>query len=330
MKLHLKPSPLACSAIALLATAGLSLAQLPVSRQAINVPVSVTGASAATPISVPGIQDSVTRDIVSAVASPVITGTAGGYGALAGTHMVLIKTGPGYGTGLPITSNTATTLTVSGAIPALEIGADEFEIVPLQTIASVFGSSTSSAPLDLTGSSGAASADIVLINGVRYFYKTSGANAPGWKLESAPNAVGDLGSTVIGNLRGVVVIRKAATTTVNIRGFAREGRAVLQVPSGTTLLSWPFPQETSLLNSKLQNTITGSSGAAGADKVIIDGVRYFYKNSGANSPGWKLESAPNAAQPGANNIVLNPGGRGFVVIRAGAEVGHPAEEAYAP
>jgi hypothetical protein len=317
-------------ALALLASVSLSHGQLPVSRQTINSPVALTGA-ASTQVGVPVMQAPVARDIVAAVAGQDIAGTTGGYAIYpANSHMALIKTGAGYGKGLTIASNTASVLTVVGTVPALTVGSDEFEIVPLPTIASVFGSPTSSAPLDLAGSSGAATADKVIIGGVQYFYKSSGANAPGWKLTSAPSAVGDLGSTPIPNLQGVFVTRVGAGTTVNVRGVAREGRAVIEIPTGATNLSWAFPQETSLLNSKLQNSITGSSGAATADKVIIGGLQYFYKTSGANSPGWKLTTAPNAAAPGADNVVINPGGKAFFIQRLGAATSHPAEESYTP
>jgi hypothetical protein len=318
-------------ALALLASVSLSHGQLPVSRQVVNSPVAVPLTGNAT-VGVPFVQSPVVRDVVSNVSGQVITGTAGGYGAYtANTHMVLIKTGAGYGKGLTISSNTATDLTVTGTIPALTNGSDEFEIVPLPTLASTFGGVTS-APIDLSGASTAAAADKVLLGGVQYFYKTTGVAAPGWKTTGGANTAGDLGSTPIPTLQAITILRGSAATAtvVNVRGVAREGRAIIDIPTGTTFLSWPFPQEVSLLDSGLQGTILGASTAAGADKVIINGVQYFYKTTGVAAPGWKSTSAANAALPGANNIILNPGGRGYVIVRAGAPVSHTAPEAYTP
>jgi len=318
-------------AVGVLGAASLTYGQLPVSRQAAVLPVPVSGAGVSTPVGIPFTREPVARDIVAAASGQNITSAAGGYtpGAFATGHVLMIMSGPARGTALAITGNTANTFTVAGNVPVLANNVDEFEVTPLATIGSLFGDSSTGGPFDLTGSSGAGSADLVIIGGVRYFYKTGGAGGAGWKLESAPNATGDLGSTPIGNLRGVNIIRRGAATLVGVRGIARNGRSVLPVPTGTTLLSWPFPMEVSLINSRLQTSILGGSGAAAADKVVINGLRYFYKTSGAASPGWKLESNPNEALPAQNNTVLNTGGRAFYIIRAGADTAHPVDEQYA-
>jgi hypothetical protein len=313
---------LLCAATTVAVTAT-TQAQLPVSRAANVLPVPVAGASAATPVGVPFTQEPVARDVVSSSGGNTITGVNGGYPALpANTHIALIVTGPSRGTGLTITSNTANSVTVAGTVPALVSNSDEFEIVPLSTLASNFGGVATGGLIDLTGAGSAPAADKVLIGTTRYFYKTTGVNAPGWKLESAPNAAGDLGSTPISNLRGVNIVRVGAATNVGVRGLTRINRAGIPIPTGTTLLSWPYPGDVTLLNSGLQNTITGAGSAPAADKVIINGVRYFYKTTGVNAPGWKLESSPNAAQPGANNVVLNSTGKAFYILRLGGATQH--------
>ena len=316
--------------IGLLGGSSVSLGQLPVSRQAAALPVNVTGAGGVTPVGIPFTREPAARDVVASSSGQNITGGIGGYtqGAFNTGHVLLIVTGPGRGTALPITNNTASQVTVAGAVPALVNNSDEFEIVPLPTIGSVFGDSTTGGPFDLTGSPSAGGSDLIIINGIRYFYKTAGTNSPGWKLESAPNGVGDLGSTPISNLAGVNVLRRGVPKLVTVRGIARNTRALLPIGTGTSLLSWPFPVPVSLLASNLQASITGGPTAASADKVVINGVRYFFKNSGVNAPGWKLESAPNEAQPGQNNTVLNPGGRGFYILRAGAATNHPVLEQF--
>lgn len=318
-------------ALGVLGLATVTHAQLPVSRQTAVLPVPVSGAGTSTPVGVPFTREPVARDVVMAVSGQDITGAAGGYApnAFANGFVLMIMSGPARGTALAITGNTADTFTVAGNVPVLANNVDEFEITPLPTIGSVFGDSTTGGPFDLTGSSSAASSDLIVIGGVRYFYKTGGVGGAGYKLESAPNATGDLGSTPITNLRGVNIIRRGTATLVGVRGVVRNGRAVLPVSTGTTLLSWPFPTEVSLINSRLQTSVQGGSGAAAADKIVINGLRYFYKNSGAASPGWKLESNPNEPLPAQNNTILNASGRAFYIIRSGAETAHPVDEQYA-
>jgi uncharacterized protein (TIGR02597 family) len=339
MKLKLKPSLLTRTALALLASAGYCYAQLPVSRQVINVPVALPGSGAATPVGIPVMQEPVARDIVSATTASTITGTTGGYAIYpANSHMVLIKTGPGYGKGLTITSNTASVLTVTGTIPALEPGSDEFEIVPLPTLATVFGGGASApAPIDLSsGPSLGPTVDRIIIAGQTYFYRTGTSNGgPAWRLSSATTEAAPAKNNLpIANLLGVAVIRTGTDTTLNVRGVAREGRAIIPVPVGTTPLSWPFPQEVSLINSKLNTTLVGGpSAGANVDRVVINGQAYIYRTGTANGgPAWRLTTSLTEDAPARNNVILNPGGRAFVITRqaAGGATNHTAEESYTP
>jgi hypothetical protein len=284
------------------------------------LPIAVT-AAATTPVGVPFMREPVARDVVSSVAGQIITGVGGGYtaGAFANTHFVLITTGASRGTGLPITANTATTLTVSGTVPALGANEDEFEIVPQHTLATLFGAP----PINLTGGSNAGVADKVSIGGVRYFYKTSAPT--GWRLESAPFGA-DQGGAIIPNLAGANIIRLGGATTANIRGVNRSTRAVIPIATGTSLVSWPYPGAVTLTASGLSSTLTGGSNAGVADKVSIGGVRYFFKSSAPS--GWRLESAPFGADQGG--VTLNPGDKAFTVIRLGAATGHPVLESFVP
>lgn len=293
--------------------------QLPVSRPAAILPTAIAGGGV-TAIGIPFTREPVLRDAVSAVVGQDITGSSAyTAGAFAGTHIVLIVSGAGRGIGLPITANTATTLTVSGTVPALTANSDEFEIVPLQTLASLFGVP----PLDLNGGANAASADKVNIGGVNYFYKTSAPS--GWKLESAPFGA-DQGNKTVGNLAGVNIIRLGGATNIKVRGVNRSTRAVIPIATGISLVSWPYPGGATLSNSSLQSTLTGGPNAASADKVVIGGVSYFFKS---NAPsGWRLESAPFGADQGG--VTVNPGDRAFYVNRLGAATGHGVLESFVP
>jgi hypothetical protein len=296
-----------------------SYAQLPVSRPAAVLPTALAGA-ATSAIGIPFTREPVLRDVVSSVVGQDITGsTTYTAGAFNNTHMVLLVTGPSRGTGLTITSNTATTLTVAGTVPALEANSDEFEIVPLQTLTTLFGAP----PINLTGGSNAASADKVIINGVSYFYKTSAPS--GWRLETAPFG-SDQGNATIGNLRGVNIIRLGGATNAIVRGLNRSTRAVIPIATGTTLLSWPYPETVTLGTSGLSSTLTGGSNAASADKVVISGVSYFFKTSAPS--GWRLETAPFGADQAG--VPLNPGNKAFNIIRLGAPAGHPVLESFVP
>ncbi len=294
--------------------------QLPVSRPAAMLPISVAAAST-TPIGVPFMREPAARDVVSAVAGQDITGAAGGYtaGAFASTHFVLITTGASRGTGLPITANTATTLTVTGTVPALGSSEDEFEIVPHHKLSSLFGAP----PINLTGGANAGVADKISIGGIRYFYKSSAPT--GWRLESAPFGA-DQGGTVIPNLAGASIIRLGALTTANVRGLNRSTRAVIPIANGTSLVSWPYPGAVTLTSSLLSTTLTGGANAGVADKVSIGGIRYFFKTSAPS--GWRLESAPFGADQGG--ITLNPADKAFTIIRLGAATGHAVLESFVP
>jgi hypothetical protein len=297
----------------------LTYGQLPVSRPAAVLPIAVAGA-ATTAIGVPFLRESALRDVVSGVAGQDITGsTTYTAGAFANTHMVLVMTGTGRGTGLPITANNATTLTVTGTIPALVSNSDEFEIVPLNTLSTLFGAP----PINLAGGANAAAADKVIVNGIRYFYKSSAPS--GWRLETAPFGA-DQGNVTIGNLSGVNVVRIGGATNVNVRGVNRSTRAVIPIANGTTLVSWPYPGVVTLAGSGLSSTLTGGANAAAADKVIIGGIRYFFKTSAPS--GWRLETAPFGADQGG--VALNPGDKAFNIIRLGGATGHPVRESFVP
>lgn len=309
-------------AIGILAAAVSSQAygQLPVSRPAAMLPITVAAAST-TPIGVPFMREPAARDVVSTVLGQDISGAGGGYspGAFANTHFLLITTGASRGTGLPITANNATTLTVSGTVPALGANEDEFEIVPLHTLSSLFGAP----PINLAGGANAAAADKVSIGGTRYFFKSSAPS--GWRLESAPFGA-DQGGATIPNLAGVSIIRLGGITTANVRGLNRSTRAVIPIANGTSLVSWPYPGAVTLTASGLSSTLTGGANAAAADKVSIGGVRYFFKTSAPS--GWRLESAPFGADQGG--VTLNPSDKAFTVIRLGAATGHAVLESFVP
>lgn len=313
----------ATAMLSLVAVCG-AFAQLPVSRTVNVLPLAVGGANSVTAIGIPYLQETVARVVVTGVSAQDISTSATSLGALANTHMALVVTGPSRGLGLPITANTATTVTVTGTVPVLVTDSDEIEIVPLATLNSVFGGVATGGPFDLIGSGTASSADRVIFNGLFYFYKTTGVNAPGWKRTDQANAVGDLGTTVIPNLAGVNIARPATASAglIGVRGVTRVNRAGLPIPTGTSLLSWPYAGDVTLLQSGLQNTITGAGSAGAADKIVINGVQYFYKTSGVNAPGWKRTDQANAAAPGANNVVLNTGGKAFNIIRSGTPVTH--------
>jgi uncharacterized protein (TIGR02597 family) len=261
---------------------------LPVSRQAAVLPTPVAG-GATTAIGVPFAQEPALRDVVSSVGGQTITGS-GIYpvGGFAATHYVLIVSGPQRGTGLPITANTTSTVTVTGIIPSLVAGSDEFEIVPFQTLASLFGDP----PTNLAGGSNAGSADKVVIEGVRYFFKTTA----GWRLETAPFGA-DMANAVIANLSGVSIIRLGAATTVNVRGIIRSTRAVIPIATGTSLASWPYPGAVTLSSSGLQSTLTGAASAGAADKVVLNGVRYFYKTPLRLVGAWRPHLSVPTREP---------------------------------
>ncbi len=279
--------------------------------------LSVAGQGANTLVAVPFLQHAVIHDVVQEIAGQTISGTIGGYlpDSLANRYLLRVTNGISAGNELLVSGNTANTITVSGNIPSMTAHSDEYEVIPLWTLNSLFRVIPGIGPSGLASGPSAASADTVSFGGQRYFYKNAGINAPGWKRESAPNGAADLGETVISNLAGVIIARRGTSTNLSVQGVPRMGRAFLPIPNGTSLLSWPFAKQTSLLDSGLQNALQGADTALTADKVIVNGLRYFYKTAGLGGVGWRLETNPVAL--GADQVIINPAGRAFNIIRAG-------------
>ncbi|MFA7344694.1 MAG: CARDB domain-containing protein [Terrimicrobiaceae bacterium] len=276
-------------------------------------PVSLAGGGAATPVSLPFLREPVGSGSATGISGGnVATNLSLATNTLANTHLLLFVSGPQTGHAFPILSNTSDTVTVNG-LPSTEAIGSDFQIVPLHNLNSLFGGVANGGPSLIAGGPSAASADVVFVNGNRYFYKKAGVNAPGWKLESAPNAAGDLGTTTIGHLSGINLIRKGSALTLNVNGLARAGTVPVSVSRGPNLISWPFPRPVTLEDSGISQALQGGATPSAADNIVIGGLRYFYKTSGINSPGWKLESEPDGI--GADNVIFNGDGRAFTIIR---------------
>lgn len=293
-----------------------AMAQLPVSRSAGVLPITIKGNGAFTTVAVPFTQEPVARDVVDSVSGNVITGAAGGYTfAITGStpHSAVILTGSNRGAVRRITASTANSITLSSAVGGLVNGADEFYVVPNHTLGTLFTTGTN--PSGLTSNANAAAADIVYLdddagNLVQYFH-----NGTQWRRVS-PSGVGT--NAVVGINNGCIVLRRAVSDlTFVVKGVVPTGRQTMDMVSGFNIVSYPSTAPTTsgtsfgttLGNSGLSSVVTGNANSALADIVYIPDasgslVQYFY-----NTTQWRRVSpsgnATNVAVLPGNALIIN-------------------------
>lgn len=305
-----------CSGALSLSLAGVAQAQLPTSKLGNANPVSLPAGST-TLVGIPGL------GAAADGAGGVVTGSAGNTVTVAsatfpvvgsGTHTLIVGTGPEAGEQRAVSGSTATTVTYLGTPLVLDVGVDRVEMAPSLTLNTALGAP----PEAIAGAGSAASADIVIVNAVRYFYRTT-APFVGWQPEVGAPVIGGVGATtIIPRNAAIYVIKRAASPAGTITADAIAytcPRVCVAIAAGTNILSWPFLGDVTLDGSGLSSVVTGSGSAASADIVIAGGVRYFFRTGGPPFGGkWQLEvGAPSAT--GFGSTVLNPGGKGFIILR---------------
>ena len=253
-----------------------------------------------------------------------ITGAAFAAGQFTATpHLARMKSGPSAGRFFLITSHTATQLTVdalgyslTSAAPAsttqtqVTVG-DSCEILPANTLGTLFGTST--VPFQ-TGATAADGDNVYLFNGTSWdvFYH----NGTNWKRSGS---LVNQNNAVVYPDRGLFVLRRA-TTPLNLTFLGT-------VPSSTERTDFPgavssfksvrFPVDTTLLGLSLQSLPNWLAGATAADSdnvYLWNGTSWsvFYYN-GAN---WKK----SGSLVNANTQVI-PLGTAMFVVRQSAATG---------
>jgi hypothetical protein len=181
-----------------------------------------------------------------------------------------------------IGSNTATTFTVSGAdltTFGLTGGLDTFELVPMDTLWSLFGST-------LLGGTSASTSDNVQVRSgtswLAYFYDTSLGH---WRRTIGP--VTNSNNVLIRPQGGIQIVRRGAALTLTFTG--RVPATAFRAPvynASTTAIHAGFPTDTTLGAFAAQNLVSGwrsDTIPANADTISLHNgstwVSYFHNGS---------------------------------------------------
>lgn len=288
-------------------------AQLPVSVRSVLAPASLTN-GVPTLVGVPVTREAESRHTVSSAAGGggnTIDDTGAAFGTLSGTHVVRLLTTADYGETYPISSNTATVITVAGSLPALTTD-DEFEVVPLNTLESALGSP----PLSLAGGNfSTLGADIVIAGGTEYYFDTG---VGFWRTVAQQGFGPSQNDVVIPEGTGLFITKNvsSSTSSATVRGVANSTRTVSKVADGVNLLSYPYAGEVTLDESGLSDSVDGGNfSTLNADIIIAGGVEYYF-DSGVNF--WRTV-AQQGFGPDQGAVTLNPSGAGFVFTADGAK-----------
>ncbi len=230
--------------------------------------------------------------------------TTGALALPAYPYAVRITTGVAAGVTLSVNANTTDTLTVSGRdLTTLGITAgangDLIRLIPVDTLNSLFGSAT------LLGGATAADSDILTLSvasETSFYYNTSLGR---WVRTTGPTT--DRGNTPIPFDCVIRITRKSSAFALRISGYVPECRvnwAILN--SGSTYTHSGFPQQVTLGNLALQNTLSGwvSNAAPGlADTIgVSSGANWsFYFHNGSY---WQRTTGPSTNRDG---IVIGVG-----------------------
>lgn len=200
------------------------------------------------------------------------------------------KAGSSNAYGVSATISAQNSQVVTAALSTAPNVGDEFVIIQLSTLGSLFGATNTAG---LLGGATSAAADIVNLthNGeiISYFYSTA---ANGWRLVSAPTGA-DQANAAIDASSGIMVTRRAAGTPVTLRlgGELVGGRHSVTTGAGFTIVNNPFMLPTTLAASGFEKLISGGTGPGAADIIYLENegvlTGYYYKTGGVGGTGWR-------------------------------------------
>ncbi len=226
-------------------------------------------------------------DSSSSLSSSAATWTASQFAAQTAPYLLHFKSGASVGRYFLITANTSTQLTVANrgydlSSSAFAAVGDTFEVVPANTLAILFGSSTVQF---LTGSTAAVADNVVLWNGSNWdTYYHNGTN---WK---RTGSLSNQNNTILYPDESIYVTRRSTTPlSLAFLGTVPSTTEKTDIPGpATTFISNRFPVATTLGAFGLQssaNWLSGTSAATADDVYIWNGFNwdvYFY-----NGTHWK-------------------------------------------
>jgi hypothetical protein len=267
---------------------------------------------------------------ITAVTATTITNsgaawTAGQLSTAATPYVLRITSGTATGRTFLLstaTASTATTVTIDSTESintnlttlGITVGAsgDTYQLIPCDTISSLFGTPASTG---IIAGTAIASADSLMlnINGIlSSYYFSSTLNR--WTRASLGNP--DATNVAVRPDAGVLFSRlgNTAITIVALGSVPATDRKSLINNSGTTYLAQGWPTDTTLLTSGIQNTPnwTSNTVAASADTVMImvSGQLRTYWFDGTN---WKRQAIGSPISdtqviPSGANVMLNQRG----------------------
>jgi len=251
--------------------------------------------------------------LIESFTANTLTQSAGGWTSNlahpAAPWLLRLTSGPATGKLLDITATTATTITISGAdltTLGLTAGADTFELIPVDTLGSLFGSTT------LLGGTSASRADNVLVRSgtswLAYYYDT---HLGFWRrtIGSATNS----NNVLIRPATGVQVVRRGPALTLTLTGRAPATAFRTSVNNAnSTVLHSGFPTDTTLGALALQTLLPGwRTGTAGDTALLFSGTTWVgYFHNGSNwqpTIGPAVNSDAQAIPAGALLTIQRPG-----------------------
>lgn len=282
----------------------------------------VTTAFAITLLDTPANAGATAARIATLTATTLtVTGANWTAGALANPALpsaVRISSGAAAGLTLPISANTADTLTFTGVdltTLGLATGAagDTFRVLPLDTLNTLFGGTT------FLGGTTAAAADLITLGSsgtqLSYYYHTTLAR---WVRTTGPTT--DRGNIPLPLDGAISVTRKSTALTLAFLGRAPDVRFSVPIANaGPTYTHTGFPVDVSLSALGLQNRVAGwvsAAAAAAADTLSVsngaDWLSYFH-----NGACWQRTTGPATNR----DAIVITAGTPILIFKRGAAAG---------
>ena len=272
---------------------------------------------------------------VTAVTSTTITDSAGAFGSLTGNSYVKITSGAAAGRNFWVTSNTATELTLrtgagnfalpvdnsSGNTKNVAVG-DKFQIVPMFTLAGMFGSNSTTCVLKTASNPTSADQITVYSDGISAVYFNSGVN---WRNAATSGDLTNYNTLGILPTAGIWVVRRSTGSNALLEfvGTVPTSGTKTQLPGGARVgVGMPFPSGGTLGTMGFSSTPgwVKSNTPTSADQVTIyrpdntTGV-YFLNNSNV----WRNAATSGDLTDYTNTVI--PAGSGMWVVRRGTSTG---------
>jgi DNA/RNA endonuclease G (NUC1) len=296
-----------------------TIATVPVGYMNVAIAGGTPGAPVITPVGLPLDKTSappagIRAGLIESFTANTLTQSGGGWTANLGgpvsPWLAKITSGSSAGRTLDVVSNTATTLTLSGAdltTLGLVAGADTFELVRMETLFSLFGSAA------LQGGTSASAADNVQVRSgttwLAYYFDTTLGY---WRRTIGPAT--NSNNVLVRPQSGVQIVRRAPALTLTFTG--RAPATPFRAPvnnASSTVIHAGFPTDTTLGALALQTKLPAWTGG---DLVgLYNGtawVTYLF-----NGSFWQTASGPAVV---SDNVAI-PAGALITIQRAGTTPG---------